>query len=175
MPRIGHAIAVGLALGVRLEWEPSKADWPGMDHDLTECPPAPESWWGGESGRGWLGSSTDDELTPAYLATLLGVEVRWWRLSNGQFSLDRAPGVDPKTWAHFENGPSPQSRTTRKRRLLSSAPLVTATYTGRITGLRLVWLPSDAPWRLRPWAVTGPPGRVRISKPRTSTVRRRSK
>jgi len=161
IPRIGHLAAVGLELDMRIQWSPLDPEWPGVSKRRTTKPPAVEEWWGGGAWRRLLTEESKRAMTPAYLAALLGAEVRWWRLTQARRSLEAMSGVNPKTWADFENGPERDWFRRSKPRLVKSAPLTTAVYIGRQAGLSLEVVPLDSPWRVPPWVVAGPPGRVR--------------
>ncbi len=124
-------------------------------------PPKPQEWWGGGAWNRHLRDENTRGVTPAYLAALLGAEVRWWRLVLARRSLEAMSGVNPKTWADFENGPERDWFRRSKPRLVKSAPLTTAAYIGRQANLALELVPLDSPWRVRPWVVAGPAGRVR--------------
>jgi hypothetical protein len=161
VPRTGHLIALGLELGFRLEWSPLDPAWPGIDRPPRSRPPQVEEWWGGAAWNRHLREEHLRGVTPAYLAALIGAEVRWWRLVQARRSLEAMPGLNPKTWADFENGPEWDWFRSSKPRLVKSAPLTTAVYIGRQAGLALEWAPFGSPWRVPPWVVTGAPGRVR--------------
>jgi hypothetical protein len=161
VPRIGHLAAIGLELDVRLQWSPLDPEWPGASMRPRARPPKVEDWWGGGAGRRHLTAESANGVTPAYLAALLGAEVRWWRLTQARLALEAMPGANPKTWADFENGPERDWFKKSKPRVVKSAPLTTAVYIGRKAGLSLEWAPLGSPWRVPPWVVAGPPGRVR--------------
>ena len=161
VPRTGHLIALAIELGLRLEWSPLDPAWPGIDKPPRSKPPQVEEWWGGTAWNRHLRDENLKAVTPAYLAALLGAEVRWWRLVQARRSLEAMAGVNPKTWADFENGPEREWFRRSKPRLVRSAPLTTAVYIGRQARLTPELVPLGSPWRVRPWVVSGPPGRVR--------------
>lgn len=161
IPRTGHLIGLAIEVGLRLQWSPLDPEWPGAKKPPTKRPPQVEEWWGGGAWRRHLTEENSNEVSPAYLAALLGAEVRWWRLARARRSLEAMSGVNPKTWADFENGPERDWFRRSKPRLVKSAPLTTAVYIGRQAGLSLEVVPLDSPWRVPPWVVAGPPGRVR--------------
>lgn len=41
-----------------------------------------------------------------YLGSLLGADVRWWRLKSWAFSVEEAPRVNQKTSTVIETGPA---------------------------------------------------------------------
>lgn len=163
-PRIGHVIAVGLALGSRLVWD-VPTGWIGVDDDRRPTPPPIEPWWHGQIRGRPLPPAVPAPvpLTPDYLAWLLGAEVRWWRLAVARRSLEDIAGRDAKAWTHFETGPDRSRFYGRKPRLMKSAPLGTVVHIGRHAGLTLTWERSDDRWRVRPWLIAGEPRRVRRS------------
>lgn len=156
VPRCAHFISVGLSVGARLEWVPLDGDWPGLGDPPTSEPPAPRPWWRGQSAGVPVGLQVDG-VSAEYLGSLLGAEVRWWRLQSQAFAVEDAPRVNQKTWTAFEAGPRLTRVASQKPRTWWSSPLSTAVAIGTEARLQLVWLPVGASWRVRPWVVAGDP------------------
>lgn len=142
-PRLGSALRTGHALGLRLDWEP-------MDRRpsaTVEAPPEARWRTSHRSPVELVVDPTEEPVT--YNAQLLGAELHWYRTQVRELPLWQAKGVSHGTWWGLERGL--EGDRSAKDQLLHS--YISA---GARVGLRLVWLPLDAPWRRRPWQGDGP-------------------
>jgi hypothetical protein len=137
----------GLAIGLRLEALPNRADYPGLSDPPQINAPNCQDWWGPAD----LIFALPSHESAWYLCGLIGAEVHWNRAVVNRLSRAHCSGSGrTKTWMLVEQG------------MNGRGAQASIKQTSQLAGeflLGIGWVDVRKSWRVRPWDVAGAPAR----------------